>query len=92
MNIKPANKRVILLNPEAKDEVTESGLVLLAPKEDESPIQRSTVVSVADDCTEVKQGDEVYFSVGLKETFGDGLLDDKYILVKESDVVAKILS
>ena len=92
MNIIPTNKRVILLNPEVRDEERESGLIILATREDkDEPIQCSTVVQVAADCCEVQVGDEVLFRVSLKETFGEDLLDDKYILVKESDIEAKII-
>lgn len=89
MNIKPCNKRVILENPETKEEVV-NGIILPATRE-EGNIQKSKVVSVASDCDYLAVGDYVYFNVALKETFGDSVLDEDYILVKEDDVLAKIL-
>lgn len=90
MNIKPTNKRVILLNPETTEVTTSSGIIIPATRE-EGLIKKSTVVNIASDCDEIQIGDEVYFNTALKETFGDSILDDKYILVKESDVLAKII-
>lgn len=89
MNIKPCNQRVILKTPITK-EVEQNGIILPSTRQ-EGNIQKSTVISISPDCQEVAVGDEVIFHVALKETFGDHLLDDDYILVREQDILAKII-
>lgn len=89
MNIKPCNQRVILKTP-VIEEVEQNGIILPSTRQ-EGNIQKSTVVSVSPDCQEVAVGDEVIFNVSLKETFGEDILDDDYILVREKDILAKII-
>lgn len=89
MNIKPCNKRVILKNPEVKEEVR-NGIILPSTRE-EGNIRKSVVVNLSDDCDYLSVGDEVVFNISLKETFGEGLLDEDYILVRESDILAKVI-
>lgn len=90
-NISLKNKRVVLENPIAEEQQpTKSNLILPRTKK-EGNIRKSKVVATSPDCEFCQPGDTVYFSVGLRETFGGDLVQDDYIIVKESDVLIKII-
>jgi co-chaperonin GroES (HSP10) len=88
--ITPVNGRVILENPNVKEEVLPSGLILPAVRQ-EGRIRKSKVVAHAPDCESVKVGDVVLFDIGLNETFGEDELDEKYLIILESNILAYVL-
>ena len=95
MKFTPLADRLVI-KPDGKEETTESGLVLPDTAQQERP-QEGEVVAVGpgrltDDgkrmSMEVKLGDRVIYSKFSGTEYKDG--DDEYLILKESDVHAKI--
>jgi chaperonin GroES len=95
MKFTPLADRLVI-KPDGKEETTESGLVLPDTAQQERP-QEGEVVAVGpgrltDDgkriAMEVKLGDRVIYSKFSGTEYKDG--DDEYLILKESDVHAKI--
>jgi chaperonin GroES len=95
MKFTPLADRLVV-KPDGKEETTESGLVLPDTAQQERP-QEGEVVAVGpgrltDDgkriSMEVKLGDRVIYSKFSGTEYKDG--DDEYLILKESDVHAKI--
>jgi len=95
MKFTPLADRLVV-KPDDKEETTESGLVLPDTAQQERP-QEGEVVAVGPGrltdegkriTMEVKVGDRVIYSKFSGTEYKDG--DDEYLILKESDVHAKI--
>jgi len=93
--LRPLGDRVVI-KPLEKEEVTKSGLVL--PDTAKEKPQEGEVMAVGPGrvdekgtriSMEVKVGDKVVYSKYAGTEFKDG--EDEYLIVRESDILAKII-
>ena len=90
-SISLGEKRVVLENPTIEEQRVENSNLILPSVRKEGNIRKSKVLAASPDCQYVNVGDYVLFDIDLQETFGENTFDDKYIVVKEANIHAKIL-
>ncbi|WP_022670629.1 co-chaperone GroES [Hippea alviniae] len=86
MTLKPLMDRLIV-EPEELEQKTESGIII--PDTAKEKPQQGKVIAVGDDVESIKEGDRVVFE---KYAGNEIKLDDKkYVILKEDEVLAKIV-
>lgn len=83
--MKPLGKKVVI-KPEEKEEVTSSGIHITNAHTAKQA--SGVIVEVAEEVTEVKVGDKVYYSPLLFEEIEHG--EEKFHIIEEMDIHAII--
>ncbi len=86
MTLKPLMDRLIV-EPEELEQKTESGIII--PDTAKEKPQQGKVIAVGDDVESIKEGDRVVFEKYAGNEIK--LEDKKYVILKEDEVLAKIV-
>ena len=89
MAIKPLGKRVLVKKLDPEEKKSAGGIVLPESAKTEKVVRAEVVAVGTDEKLEVKVGDQIIISDSFANTeIAEG--EDKYLLVKESEILAII--